>query len=68
LGEVGVMLVEEVLDVVILAVVLLLPPEVSLGELLMDAQALLGRRVDVVTPGGLHPALRDRVLAEAVEL
>jgi predicted nucleotidyltransferase len=34
----------------------------------MDAQDLPGRRVDVVTPGGLHPALRDRVLAEAVEL
>jgi predicted nucleotidyltransferase len=60
------MLLEDVLDVVIVAVVLLL--QVSLGELLMDAQALLGRRVDVVTPGGLHPALRDRVLAEAVEL
>ncbi len=40
----------------------------ALGELLMDAQDLLGRRVDIVTPAALHPALRDRVLSEAVEL
>jgi predicted nucleotidyltransferase len=32
------------------------------------AQELPGRRVDVVTEASLHPALRDRVLADAVPL
>lgn len=40
----------------------------ALGGLLLDAQELLGRRVDVVTEAGLHPALRDRVLADAISL
>lgn len=40
----------------------------ALGGLLADAQDLLGRRVDVVTEAGLHPALRARVLADAVVL
>ena len=40
----------------------------ALGGLLMDAQDLLGRRVDVVTEASLHPALRERVLADAVPL
>ncbi|MBK6854404.1 MAG: nucleotidyltransferase family protein [Burkholderiales bacterium] len=40
----------------------------ALGGLLMDAQELLGRRVDVVTEAGLHPALRERVMALAVPL
>lgn len=40
----------------------------ALGGLLMDAQELLGRPVDVVTESSLHPALRDRVLAEAEAL
>jgi predicted nucleotidyltransferase len=40
----------------------------ALGGLLLDAQDLLGRRVDVVTEQGLHPALRHRVLADAVPL
>ena len=40
----------------------------ALGGLLMDAEELLGRRVDVVTEASLHPALRDRVLADAVPL
>jgi predicted nucleotidyltransferase len=40
----------------------------ALGGLLMDAQELLGRRVDVVTEAGLHPALRERVLSGAVLL
>lgn len=40
----------------------------ALGALLMDAQDLLGRRVDVVSERGLHPALRDRILNEAVTL
>ncbi|MBI5279848.1 MAG: nucleotidyltransferase family protein [Burkholderiales bacterium] len=40
----------------------------ALGGLLLDAQDLLGRRVDIVTEASLHPALRDRVLASAVPL
>ena len=40
----------------------------ALGGLLMDLQDLLGRRVDVVTPNALHPAIRDKVLEEAVDL
>lgn len=48
-----------------------LPPGISglaLGGLLLDAQELLGRRVDVVTEASLHPALRERVVASAVPL
>lgn len=48
-----------------------LPPGTSglaLGGLLLDAQELLGRRVDVVTEASLHPALRERVVASAVPL
>lgn len=37
----------------------------ALGALLMDAEALLGRHVDVVTVASLHPLLRGRVLSEA---
>jgi uncharacterized protein len=40
----------------------------ALGGLLLDAQELLGRRVDVVTEASLHPALRERVLASAIPL
>jgi len=40
----------------------------ALGGLLIDAQDLLRRPVDVVTESSLHPALRDRVLADAVAL
>jgi hypothetical protein len=40
----------------------------ALGGLLLDAQELLGRRVDVVTESSLHPALRDSVVAAAVPL
>ncbi len=48
-----------------------LPPGrtgLALGGLLMDVQDLLQRRVEVVTEGGLHPALRERVLKEAQPL
>lgn len=48
-----------------------LPPGTSalaLGGLLLDAQELLGRHVDVITEASLHPALRDQVLADAVAL
>jgi predicted nucleotidyltransferase len=40
----------------------------DLGGLLMDLRDLLGREVDVVTAAGLHWYIRDRVLAEAVDL
>ena len=40
----------------------------ALGGLLLDAQELLGRRVDIVTEASLHPALRERVVASAVPL
>jgi predicted nucleotidyltransferase len=40
----------------------------DLGRLLMDLQALLGCRVDVVTEKGLRSRLRDRVLREATPL
>lgn len=40
----------------------------ALGGLLMDAEELLGRHVDVVTEASLHPALRERILADAVAL
>ncbi len=38
------------------------------GGLIADLEDLLGRRVEVVTPEALHPALRRHVLAEAVPL
>lgn len=47
------------------------PPGVSgfaLGALLMDAQELLARKVDVVTEAALHPLIRERVLREAQPL
>jgi len=40
----------------------------DLGGLLMDLQDLLGRKVDVVTEGGLHWYIRDRILGEAQAL
>ena len=40
----------------------------ALGGLLLDAQELLGRRVDVVTEASLHPAMRERVMANAIPL
>lgn len=36
--------------------------------MLMDAQDLLGRKVDIVTVQALRPLMRDRVLREAVLL
>lgn len=38
------------------------------GGLVADLEDLLGRRVDVVEPAGLHWYLRDRILQEAVPL
>lgn len=40
----------------------------DLGGLLYELQKLLGRKVDVITPAGLRPRIRDRVLKEAVPI
>lgn len=40
----------------------------DIGGLLMDLQALLGCRVDVVTERGLRPRIRAQVVREAVPL
>ncbi len=40
----------------------------DLGGLLSDLHALLGVEVDLVESGCIHPYIRDRVLAEAVNL
>ena len=40
----------------------------SLGALLMDAQDLLGRKVDIVTVNSLHPLMRERVLRESLPI
>jgi predicted nucleotidyltransferase len=38
------------------------------GGLVADLEELLGRPVDVLTEGAIHPLLRARILAEAVPL
>lgn len=38
------------------------------GALVADLEALLGRRVDIVEPEGLHWYIRDQILNEAVPL
>ncbi|MCL4237207.1 MAG: nucleotidyltransferase family protein [Anaerolineae bacterium] len=38
------------------------------GALLMELQELLEQRVDLVTPGDLHPLIRDEILKEAEPL
>ena len=40
----------------------------SLGALLMDAQDLLGRKVDIVTVNSFHPLMRDRILRESLPI
>ena len=40
----------------------------ALGGMLVDVEALLGRRADVLTIGFLPPLLRERVLQEAIPL
>jgi uncharacterized protein len=40
----------------------------DLSGLRLDLQEELGRPVDVVTPQGLHPHLKDRILKERVEI
>jgi uncharacterized protein len=38
----------------------------DLGGLQFELEALLGRKVDVVTERGLKPRIRDRVMREAI--
>jgi predicted nucleotidyltransferase len=40
----------------------------QLGALQMEAQDLLGRKVDLLTLQALHPLLREKILSEAVVL
>jgi len=40
----------------------------DLGNFLYEVRTLLGKEVDVVTEKGLQRRIRDRVLAEAVDL
>jgi predicted nucleotidyltransferase len=40
----------------------------DLGNFLYEVRSLLGKEVDVVTEKGLRRRIRDRVLAEAVDL
>ena len=40
----------------------------SLDAMLMDAQDLLGRKVDIVTIQALHPLMRERVLRESAQI
>jgi hypothetical protein len=40
----------------------------DMGGMLMELEALLGRKVDIVTERGLKKRIRDRVLNEAVQL
>jgi hypothetical protein len=40
----------------------------DVGRLIMDLQEVLGCKVDVVEPEGLHWYIRDRVLKEAIPL
>jgi len=37
-------------------------------RLKMTLEKWLGRKVDLVTPDALHPALRDRILSEAIHV
>lgn len=40
----------------------------DLSALRIDLMNALGREVDVVTPKGLHPKMKDRILSEQVRL
>lgn len=40
----------------------------QLGAFQMDAQDILGRKVDLVTRNALHPMIRERILQEAVPI
>lgn len=38
---------------------------VAFGSAMLDLEAYFGRKVDLVTRNGLHPRLRDQILAQA---
>lgn len=40
----------------------------DLVELWQDLEELLGRKVDVITDGGVSPYLKDRIYSEAIPL
>jgi predicted nucleotidyltransferase len=40
----------------------------DLGAFLLDLQDLLGRQVQVLTEGSLHPSIRSRALQDAISL
>lgn len=40
----------------------------ALGGLLKDLEDVLNRRIDITTPSALDPALRQKILSEAIEL
>jgi predicted nucleotidyltransferase len=40
----------------------------ALIALQQHLESVLGRNVDIVTPGGLKPGMRERVLAEAINV
>lgn len=40
----------------------------DIGRLLLDLEALLGCKVDLVTEGALHHTLREQILGEATPL
>jgi uncharacterized protein len=40
----------------------------ALGGLLKDLEDILGRQVDITTPNALHPAIREEILRQAVDL
>jgi predicted nucleotidyltransferase len=40
----------------------------ALIALQQHLERVLGRHVDIVTPGGLKPTMKDRVLAEAIDV
>ena len=40
----------------------------DLSRLLLDLEDLLGRKVDIVEPEGLHWSIRDEILREAVPI
>lgn len=44
------------------------PTLFELGRIKEDLEALLGRRVDVTTPGGLHPFVRAEAQREGLDV
>ena len=44
------------------------PTLFSIGRLQVDLEALLGRHVDIATPGGMHPRVLAAARADAIEI